>query len=54
LAKDLKNTWLDIDEVEANKDEKKLYKQYKESEEKLVPLENLIEELNLDAEQLSD
>ena len=48
--KKLKNKWLDIDEDEPTKDENKLYEQYKKSEIKFIPLEELIKELNLDAE----
>jgi hypothetical protein len=45
-----KNKWLDIDEDEPTKDENQLCQQYKKSEEKFIPLEELIKELNLDGE----
>ena len=48
--RELKNKWLDIDEDDATKDENQLYQQYKKSEEKFIPIEELIKELNLDAE----
>ena len=48
--KKLKNKWLDIDEDEPTKDESQLCQQYKKSEEKFIPLEELIKELNLDGE----
>lgn len=42
--------WLDIVEVEPTDYEKKLYQQYKNSNEEIIPLENIINELNLDGE----
>ena len=46
--KELQKKWADIDEDEATEDEKKLYQQYKNSNEQIIPLENLMKELNLD------
>ena len=46
----LKDKWSDIDEDEPTKDENQLCQQYKKSEEKLIHLEELIKELNLDGE----
>jgi hypothetical protein len=43
-----KNKWLNIDEDEPTEDENQLYQQYKKSEEKFIPLEEMIRELNLD------
>jgi hypothetical protein len=46
--KELQRKWADIDEDEATEDEKKLYQQYKNLNEQVIPLENLMKELNLD------
>ena len=48
--RELKNKWLYIDEDEPTSEEKQVYQKYKESDEKLVPLEELIKELNFDGE----
>ncbi|MEK6263995.1 MAG: hypothetical protein N2B06_04395 [Clostridium sp.] len=45
--KDLEIRWSKIEEDEVTEDENKLCKQYKNSKEELIPLENLIKELNL-------
>jgi hypothetical protein len=42
--------WLEIAEEEPTDDERKLYQQYKSSNEEVIPLENVINELNLDGE----
>ena len=46
--KELQKKWTNIDEDEATEDEKKLYQQYKNLNEQVIPLENLMKELNLD------
>ena len=46
--KELQKKWADIDEDEATEDEKRLYQQYKNLNEQVIPLENLMKELNLD------
>ncbi|MCB2288510.1 hypothetical protein LGK97_01850 [Clostridium sp. CS001] len=46
--KELQKKWADIDEDEATEDEKKSYQQYKNLNEQVIPLENLMKELNLD------
>ncbi len=48
--KELHKKWGYIEEVEPTEDESRLCEQYKKSKEEFIPLENLIEELNLDAE----
>jgi hypothetical protein len=48
--KELQKKWADIDEDEASEGEIKVYQQYKDSNENIIPLENLIKELNLDEE----
>ena len=42
--------WVSIEEDNSDAEEIKICKEYKESGEDLVPLENLIRELNLDEE----
>ncbi|MCY6355268.1 hypothetical protein [Clostridium sp. ZS2-4] len=44
------NEWDHIQEVQPDAEEIKICKEYKTSKEKLVPLENLMRELNLDKE----
>ena len=46
--KELQKKWTNIDEDEATEDEKKLYQQYKNLNEQVIPLENLMKELKLD------
>lgn len=46
--KELQKKLADIDEDEATEDENKLYQQYKNLNEQVIPLENLMKELNLD------
>ena len=46
----LQKKWTEIDEDEASEDEKKLYQQHKNSNEEVIPLEDLMEELNLNEE----
>lgn len=48
--KELQKKWTEIDEEEPAEDEVKIYQEYKISKEKLIPLEDLMKELNLDAE----
>ncbi len=48
--KALQKKWTEIDEDEASEDEKKLYQQHKNSNEEVIPLEDLMEELNLNEE----
>ena len=48
--KALQKKWTEIDEDEASEDEKKSYQQYKSSNEEVIPLEDLMEELNLNEE----
>lgn len=48
--KELQKKWADIDEDEASEDERKVCKQYRDSNESIIPLENLMKELNLDEE----
>lgn len=48
--KELQNKWLDIVEEEPTEDENKLYEEYKKSKEEVIPIENLMMELNLDEE----
>ncbi|MGH4119400.1 hypothetical protein [Clostridium sp.] len=45
--KELETRWSRIDEDEATENENKLCEQYNNSKEELIPLENLIKELNL-------
>lgn len=51
LAKEIIDK-LNKEEDEPTEDEIKLYQEYKNSKEEVIPLENLIKELNLDAEWL--
>ncbi|TCO68513.1 hypothetical protein [Marinisporobacter balticus] len=48
--KEFQKGWASIEEDEPDAEEIKTCKEYKKSEEDLVPLENLIRELNLDGE----
>ena len=48
--KGLQRRWVYIEEDEPTEEEIKLYKQYKESKEEFIPLENIMQELNLDGE----
>ena len=48
--KELQKKWVDIDEDEASEDERKVCEQYKDSNESIIPLEDLMKELNLDEE----
>jgi len=48
--KELQKEWVSIEEDNPDAEEIKICKEYKESGEDLVPLENLIRELNLDEE----
>ena len=48
--KALQKKWTEIDEDEASEDEKKLYQKHKNSNEEVIPLEDLMEELNLNEE----
>lgn len=48
--KSLQKRWEYIEEDEATEEETKLYKQYKDTKEEFIPLENIMNELNLDGE----
>jgi CO dehydrogenase/acetyl-CoA synthase beta subunit len=48
--RELQKKWAEIDEEEPTVDEVKLYQDYKESKEDLIPLGSLLKELNLDEE----
>lgn len=48
--KELQKKWANVDEVEPSEDEIKLYENYKESKEELIPLDDFMKELNLDEE----
>lgn len=48
--RELKKKWDAIDEDEPTDEERKIYHEYKNSEKDFTPLEDLVKELNLDAE----
>lgn len=48
--RELQKKWDIIEEVEPMEDEKKLYQDYKNKEDEVVTLENVIKELNLNEE----
>jgi len=48
--KELQKEWASIEEDEPDAEEIKICNEYKKSEEDLIPLENLIRELDLDGQ----
>jgi gentisate 1,2-dioxygenase len=48
--KELQKKWTEIHEDEPTEDEVKIFQEYKNSKEELLPLDDLIKELNTDAE----
>jgi hypothetical protein len=48
--RDLERKWSEIDEDEPNEDEVKILQEYENSKEELIPLDELMKELNIDAE----
>lgn len=48
--KSLQKRWEYIEKDEPTEEETKLYKQYKDTKEEFIPLENIIKELNLDGQ----
>lgn len=48
--RDLHKKWPEIDEDEPTEDEIKIFQEYENSKEELIPLADLMKELNIDAE----
>jgi hypothetical protein len=49
-SKELQKKWTNIDEVEPTEEESRICQQYKDENEEIISLENLMQELNLNEE----